>query len=87
MIRKKQNKKMTIVSLMKRTAHVRIRKVAGKKFAVLPFGTWKDIEGYLEDEAGSRSPRLIAKLKKARADIKAGRYATLEDVKRCLPKQ
>ena len=69
---------------MARTAHVRIKTVAGKKVAILPVKTWEDIEDYLEELAWSQSPRFIAKIKKAREDIKNGRSYTLEEVKKHL---
>ena len=81
MIRKKKNKKMTAAILLKRTEGVRVRNINGKKMAILPFETWEDIEDYFEEIAMGQSPRLIAKIKKARAEKKS---YSLKEVKKRL---
>ncbi len=72
---------MTAAILLKRTEGVRARNINGKKMAVLPFATWEDIENYFEEVAMGQSPRLIAKIKKARAGKKS---YSLKEVKKRL---
>lgn len=73
MIQKKKNKKMTTATFPKRTENVRIKKIAGKKMAVLPLDVW--------EERMSQSPRFLAKIRKARAEKKS---YSLEEVKKRL---
>jgi hypothetical protein len=79
MIRKK--KKMTAAILLKRTEKVRVRNINGEKMVILPFETWEGIEDYFEEVAMGQSPRLIAKIKKARAEK---RSYSLKEVKKRL---
>ena len=81
MIRKKKNKKMTAAILLKRTENVRVRNISGKKMAILPLEIWEDIEDFFEEQAMGQSPRLIAKIKKARAEKES---YSLEEVKKHL---
>lgn len=80
MIHKKKTKKMTAATLMARTGNIRIKKVAGKMVAILPFKAWEEIEDYLEELAMSESLTWKAKIKKARAEKKL--YPFEEVVKR-----
>jgi len=88
MIQKKKNKtkKMTAAILLQRTEKIKVVRVKGKSVVVLPLSTWRAFEDHLEDSVMSQSRHLAAKIKKAREDIKKGRYMTLEEVKKKLLK-
>jgi len=72
---------MTAAILLKRTENVRVRNISGKKMAILPLEIWEDIEDFFEEQAMGQSPRLIAKIKKARAEKES---YSLEEVKKHL---
>ena len=84
MIRKKRNKKMTAAKLLQRMEKLKTKKISGQSMAMLPAKTREEVEDFLEDVAMSQSRHLAERIKRARADIRKGRYATLEEVKRRL---